>query len=204
MRLAPEDIVIEHGGNAVRLRPSLRAAYRLDHRHGSFGRLVEGIQQMNITIIADIFNECGGTDATARRLLMSKVDADGVASLQHLVLPLFDLLAACYGVEPDEEHAAEHRERVTGGPFSMRKALEEAFTIATGWLGWTPSEALNATPSQIAAAYRGHTGRLRALYGGADNQSEQLDYDPRNIPSETEVAEGVARLKAMTNAGKRT
>lgn len=202
-RLAPDDIVIEHGGNAVRLRPSLRAAYRLDHRHGSFGRLVEAIQTLDVTIIADIVAECSANDPAARRLLMGRVEDNGVRDLRHLALPLFDLLAACYGVAADEEHHAEKRERVSGKPFDMRRAMEELFTIATGWLGWTAEDALNATPAQIVAAHRGHIAKLHAIYGGGEKADKPDEYDPQNLPTDEEVAEGIARLKALPGLKRR-
>lgn len=201
MRLASDDIVIEHGGNAVRLRPSLRAAYRLDHRHGGFGRVVEGLQQTNITIIADIIAETSDNDPAARRLLMARVAENGIRDLRHIVEPLFNLVAACYGVEADEEHPAEKRERITGKPLNIRRALEDAFAIATGWLGWSANDALNATPAQIAAAYRGYVAKLHAIYGGGEDRRDE--YDPAALPSDEEVREGIAKLKAMTGAGKR-
>ncbi|MBX9452638.1 MAG: hypothetical protein KL801_12525 [Mesorhizobium sp.] len=201
MRLASDDIVIEHGGNAVRLRPSLRAAYRLDHRHGGFGRVFAGILEANVTVIADIIAECSDNDPAARRLLMGKVAENGVRDLQHLADPLFNLLAACYGVSADDEHPAEKRERVTGKPFNMRRSLEDLFAVATGWLGWSADDALNATVAQIIAARDGHIAKLHAIYGGGE-EKKRTEYDPQDLPSDAEVREGIAKLKAMTGAGK--
>ncbi|MHA6646420.1 hypothetical protein ACX3P1_28430, partial [Mesorhizobium sp. A623] len=62
MRLAYDDIVISHGSNAVRLMPSLRAAYRLQHKHG-VGKLVRAVNEGNLTIIYDILAEGGGDAA---------------------------------------------------------------------------------------------------------------------------------------------
>lgn len=204
MRLAPDDFVIVHGSHRVRVKPSMRAAYRLDHRHHSIGYIVHGIQQLNVTVMADVIAECGDSDVDARRLLIAKVDENGVADLQHLVDPLIDLIIACYGIPREADQGAAHPKRA-GEPVPFRQQFEELFAIATGWLGWTPEEAVTATPDQIAAAYRGHVNKLHAIYGGGDDAAEQRPvYDPRDVPSDDEVAAGIAKLKAHTGAGKRS
>lgn len=192
MRLAPDNIVIEHGGKTVRLRPSLRAAFRLNEKHG-FGQLVQAIEETNVSIIADIIEET--SDAlTARRLLMAKVDANGVRAIQHLSRPLFDLLIACYGADLETPPAEARLQR--GKPFSTAAALSELYTVATGWLGWTAEEALAAIPSQIVAAHEGHIAKLRALNGTSEQPDET--YDPRDLPTDEQVREGIEKLRAFT------
>lgn len=202
--IAPSTITVTHGKLAVRLRPSLGAAYRLDVKHGSFGRVVEGVQQMNVGIIADILAQCGDDPAAARRLLISKIDAKGAHDLEHLIEPLFCVIADCYGVRSHREHPAERRERATGEPFNMRRALEELFAIATGWLGWSVADTLAATPLQIIAAHEGHIARLKAIHGTTDDAGQhQPEYDPRDLPTDAEIAANIAKLKAETKRGRR-
>ncbi|WP_454917283.1 hypothetical protein [Xanthobacter sediminis] len=42
------------------------------------------------------------------------------------------------------------------------------FKTATGWLGWTPAEALAAPMPMIEAAFDGRVDLLRAIFGGAE------------------------------------
>lgn len=193
MRLVSEDIVIDHGGNAVRLRPSLRAAYLLEAKH-TFGHVVQGILDLNVAIMADIIAATSG-DPGARRILVAKIDANGVRDLQHLVLPFHELIADCYGVRSDQEHRSETRARQNKGkPFDLKEALGEVYAVATGFLGWTPEAALNATPLQIVEA---SNFKQRMLSGNKD-----ADHDPRDDVSEEEVQAGIAALKANAKRGK--
>ncbi|WEJ38169.1 hypothetical protein [Sinorhizobium prairiense] len=52
-RPAYEEVTIAHGGNAVTLRPSLRAAAILESRYG-FPALYRALDELNITIISEI------------------------------------------------------------------------------------------------------------------------------------------------------
>lgn len=198
-RLASDDIVIVHGGNAVHLRPSLRAAYRLECRHG-LTTLVRGIEECNTIIIGDMIAECSDNGPAARRLLTARVNENGVRDLQHLAEPLIDLLAGCYGLSQDGDSHAEKRERA-GKPLSIRKSLEELFAIATGWLGWTADDALNATVPQIITAHRGHIAKLHAIYGGGEEKQDG-EYDPQDLPSDEEVKQGIAILKVNARRGR--
>ncbi|GKX34645.1 MAG: hypothetical protein MnENMB40S_22630 [Rhizobiaceae bacterium MnEN-MB40S] len=196
------EIVVEHNGTVVHLRPSLRAAYLLEEKHKSFGRLVEGVQTLNITVIEDILDVTSDHNPDARRLLIGKVTDNGVRDLQHLLLPLFDVIATCYGVDGDPkdetpEQSAKKRER-PGKSFSMRRMLDEAYTIATAWLGWSPNEALDSTPAQIAMSWEAYVKRHNAMTGQGDQNSNATEFDPRDLPTDEEVREGIARLRAMS------
>ena len=45
--------------------------------------------------------------------------------------------------------------------------------MATGWLGWSPDTAWNATLPEIINAFEGHTDKLKALCGGDDEEQNQ-------------------------------
>lgn len=196
MRLAPDDIVIRHGSLAVRLRPSLRAAFRLLDRH-TFTGLIVGLDTINLTIIRDIIHETTD-DPNADRVMIARVDAHGVRDLQHLFDPLVRLLCACYGFDPDAKHTVETRQD-QGEPSSVRAYLGELFTIATGWLGWSADAALAATPEQIIAANKGFIAKHRAINGVKDEGDDNSHFEAENLPSEDEVRKGIARLKALSS-----
>lgn len=196
-RLAAEETVIMHGGNAVRLRPSLRAAYRLESRFRLLN-VLNGIAACNVEIIEAILAETAVDPIAARRLLIASVDADGVRQLQRLADPLTTIVAHSYGVADyaDEEHPVEHRERA-GKPFSILQSLASLFEIATGWLEWSADDALAATPAQILAAQKGYVAKQLWLNGQTDNTMGAGGNDPRDLPSDAQVKEGIARLKAL-------
>lgn len=200
--IAPSVITVTHGKLTVRLRPSLGAAYRLDHKHQSIGYIIRGIQEMNVGVMADVLAETSDDILTARRLLMAKVDANGVRDLGHLIDPLITLILASYGIDLDAK--AEKQHRPAGKPFEWRTALEEAFSIATGFLGWPPQTAWDATPAEIASAYKGHVAKLKAIYGTKDDEGQQqVESDPRDLPTDAEIKSNIAKLKAEALRGKR-
>ncbi|WP_219907819.1 phage tail assembly chaperone, partial [Cereibacter changlensis] len=46
----------------------------------------------------------------------------------------------------------------------------ELFQIATGWLGWSPDTAWNATPAEITCAFDGHVAMLKTIHRSADEE----------------------------------
>lgn len=202
MQLAATDTLLRHGGDIVRLRPSLRAAVILETRYSLFPVLT-GIADCSVEMIEAIIDLTAVDPIAARRLLIAKVDRHGVRQLQHLWQPLFDLVCACYGVgeNPDEGYQQQRQEQA-GKRVSMIEALATLYQIATGWLGWTPDQALSATADQIIEAHKGFLAKHRAMNGIADDADEAGQYDPRNLPSDEEIADAKARLKHIAKGGR--
>jgi hypothetical protein len=189
------DIRISHGDDTVRLVPSLRAAYLLNQRHG-MGKLVDGINEGSLSIILDIISKSGNAVA-ALALVERKLQAHFGKALADLQEQAFQFLAACFGVDddPDIDHPADK----PGESFDLQKALADLFEIATGCLGWTPTDAWAATPAEIMAAQRGLITKLKAVNGTAEAEPE---HDPREEVSEAEVRTGLARLRAEARRGR--
>lgn len=198
MRLATDDIVISHGRDAVRLRPSLRAAYRLNRRYG-MGKLFHGVNDGNLSVMLDIVAE-GGDPLAARSIVERNVQAHLGNALYDLKDPLFAFLVVSFGVDddPDSVHPAEARAR-TGKPFDLEQALTKFFEIATGWLGWTPADTWAATPAEILAAQRGLIAKLKAIHGATEDKPE---YDPHEEITPEQLKENIAKMKSLT--GKST
>jgi hypothetical protein len=165
MPLAPDNIVILHGGNAVQLRPSLRAAYRLHAKHG-VDNLFAGIADGRLGVILDILAEGGVSNPPCV--------ADSRAGLRDILAawtkPLIQFLGICFGAEDDQRPASK---ATPTKPADMESGLISLFEIGTGWLGWTPTETWAATPAEILAAQRGHIAKLKAIYGSADQDDKQ-------------------------------
>ena len=184
MRLAVDDIALEVGiGRTLHLRPSLRAAFRLEKQYG-FQRLFLGVQEGHLGVIIDVIAE--GASATSKQVLALLHGRPLALLLSRLVEPLFRFLCKLAGIEPDAEESAVEGKRV-----SYADHYSTLYAIATGWLGWSPSEAWAATPDEIMVAYKGRSDMLRAIFGGADEPVTEK-------PDEAQLdREGLARLKSM-------
>jgi hypothetical protein len=190
MRLAP-DIVIAHGGNAVRLRPSLRAAALLQHKHG-LGKVVRGISEANFDVILDIIT-AATDDPAAYRILVKRIDERGYCCLYELADELTRLVAASFGIEADTNPAKPRNS--ADKEFTIEESLEQLFEIGTGWLGWSPADTWAATPAEIIVAQRGLVAKLKAIHGSAEDKPA---YDPREPVAPAEIAQGIATLRALS------
>lgn len=190
MRLAGEPTLISFGSSTARLRPSLRAAYLLQRQHG-IGVLMDGIQNNRLAPVLGLIETTADDPATARDIIIARIQAHGIRSLSDLAPLFYQLLADTYGIDPDVEHPVE---RDPGKPFNMRKALEDLFEFATGWLQWSPAETWAATVTEILAAQRGHYTKLRAIHGGSDNDTD-TPADPLQELTPEELAQERAKLR---------
>lgn len=206
MRLAHDGIFIAHGSLTVRMIPSLRAAYRLQRKHG-LTRLMQGLEQGRLEIIRDIADEAN--DPLIADKIIDRHFAGGFEkALASILPPFYAFLAACYGIDssnPDNPTHAETMER-QGKPFSFTTAFEDLFEIGTGWLQWTPAETWEATPAEILAAQRGLIAKLKAIHGSADDKDDtdhaSRPYDPREEVSPDEVRANIAKLKDLSKRGR--
>ncbi len=162
MRLAAEELTIRVGPEVVYLRPTLRAALRLERKHGGFDRLFRLVADGHLGAIADVIAESSDRRSDIPRLL-NDLAAGGIkAALDGLTVPILAHVMALAGIDPESKpEDAAAAETVTFAEHHAR-----LFRIATGWLGWTPAEAWNATAAEIVEAYRGRMELLTAIFGG--------------------------------------
>jgi hypothetical protein len=202
MPLAPDILVIEHGGNAVRLTPSLRAAYRLHSMHG-VDKLFAGIAEGRLGVILDILAEGGAAHPPIFRTGLRD-------TLDRLKKPLYQFLAISFGADDGDQRPTS--KATSSAAIDIKVSLAALFEIGTGWLGWTPAETWAATPAEILAAQRGHVAKLKAIYGSGEKDGEP---SRPNVYSTERLAEidqlghdpdfdraGFAALKAKLKAGQ--
>jgi hypothetical protein len=154
-RPAYEQVTIAHGGNTVTLRPNLRAAATLEARHG-FPALFRAPFDLNLTIISDIILTASrpGHDATA---FLSSISGKPLFPFFMAVRqPLADLVSMFM---PAPNPKAEPSTG-TGKPMPWSEVFATLYDSETGWLGWTPDTAWNATPTEITRAMSAHFDRL--------------------------------------------
>lgn len=183
-QLAYDAIALEYGGNAVFLRPSLRAAIHLERLHGGFPELLRKIEEFDTLTIWHVIKESAGMAATEP--LFAHVAAHPLKDFQKAAQgPCIELVAAFFPEAPETD--AERPS--TAIPTPWGELFKELYGFATGWLDWTPETAWNTTPQEITDAFAAHIAKLKAIYGEADDeatgptaeqrkQNEALGLDP--------------------------
>ncbi|WP_020187107.1 hypothetical protein [Methylopila sp. 73B] len=177
MTLAARDITVEIGGGSIRLRPTLRAATRLEREHG--------LQKLGALLAQ------GSISATAA-ILAEHVDTvpavtvhDAMRLAPDLLLHLTQL--ADLGEQPTGKG------KPTGKPIALVDLHHQLFGLGTGVLGWTPAETYAASPAEILAAYNVRRKLLATLFGGAtDNTDAAAD-----LPTPEERKAGIEALRAL-------
>lgn len=171
-----DSITIIVDGDEVDLRPSLRCAMRLERsRTGSFQALARELMQGSLTAAVDIVEP--HTDFSREYLaecILPQLDA--------LKPVLLSYLAACTGIDPDDkaDEAPKGKKAKSAKPVTSAEYLLSLYRIGTGWLGWTPTETLHATPAEISESYTGKIEMLKAIYGSGEDKVKPEDTRPLN------------------------
>ncbi|CAJ0861941.1 hypothetical protein AMST5_01443 [freshwater sediment metagenome] len=174
MALADE-ITITFDGERITLRPTLRAAMRLERRFDGFDDLIRGVVDQNISVMSALVEE---TAEYPRNNLGDFLAYDCRKPMAYkvagLVEPLMALVMSLAGVDLDNLEDVIDSE-VEKTPFAEHHT--RLFKVATGWLGWAPEDAWNATPGEIKAAYEGRLDMLKAIFGGGEEKSPAITED---------------------------
>lgn len=169
--LAREDeFELSHGGITVRLRASLRAALRLERLHDGFPGLLHKLDEFDTSTIRAVIR-AAATDQKDADALLAAVRTLPLRPFHHACAgPVLALCASFLApIHHDSGTAPAQTGNAEARPWA--EVFAEMYQIATGWLGWTPSEAWQATPAEIAQAFEGHIGKLKAIHG-ATNETD--------------------------------
>lgn len=202
--LAADDITLTIGGETLFLRPSLRAAIRLERKHG-LPALAEGIATGNLTVLTAILGECGAPPDVFYGLSLGHALPEAMAAAA-------DLLPLVYGFDRErEEGPQKHRSSHT---VTRAQHFAELYRIGTGQLGWTPSDTLDATPHEIIEASRGRSefviSILRARLGIVDDDDPgpsapapaNLNLRSEDVLKRAEAERDVDGLMALAALGR--
>lgn len=171
MQLADE-ITIEFEHEVIRLRASLRAAFRLERQHGGFDKIIHAIADGNLSVMADVVQESSNTTLRGFLDCVGKLPMrDAIARMTE---PLSAHVLALAGADGEANEAKPGAQRI---PFS--EYFPKLFRMATGWCGMSPSQAWEATPAEIAEAYKGRLELLGAMFGGGKATDEPNDAELR-------------------------
>jgi hypothetical protein len=172
MRLADDEITIDFGHEVIRLRASLRAAFRLERQHGGFDKIIQAIADGNLSVMADVVRESSNTTLGGFLDCVGKLPLR--TAIERIAEPLSAHVMALAGVDAESSKAQPGAERI---PFS--EYFPKLFRLATGWCGMSPSDAWEATPAEITEAYKGRLELLGACFGGGKTTDEPDDEESR-------------------------
>lgn len=194
MTLAPDAIVIELDGAVLSLRPTLKAALRLDRREGGFPALVEEIVDGNMGAMADVIHEAADRP-TAIVDLLRDTAIHGAERLIELREPLLQYLGqlVAHEAQAGEEGKPEKSADQNAPTISRAEYLDRLFRIGTGYIGWTPAETLAASPAELQAAYEGRLDLLKAIFGTGDEEKREAR---KQIPLSQRVSATMSALGA--------
>jgi len=188
LRLANEEATLSHAGMDVRLRPSLRAATQIERSHDGLLNLERRIFEFHTGTIREIIFTTAIDELEGKAFLVH-FDRAPLKDLVSAIVPA--LISLCAGFIPQPRNATGSKANGTPQPFSELYA--DLYEYATGWLGWTPETAWNATPTEIDRAYSGHIAKLKTIDGG-DNDTHS---DPLAEVSPETVKQGISRLREL-------
>jgi len=181
--LAREDIRLAHGSHTVRLRPTLRAATRLERLHNGYGPLFDRLAAFHIGTVHEIIRTAATDPDQADRFLASFAAAPLQRLAEITQAPLADLITGFLLPQSSKGDTGQGR----AVPWS--EAYAQLFRFGTGWLQWTPQETWNATPDEILEAVEGHIGKLKAIHGAADDDEAEHTQDDYTADRLHQIAE---------------
>ncbi|MGV2137390.1 hypothetical protein ACQZ45_05355 [Agrobacterium sp. 16-2014-1-2a] len=201
-RASFEQVEISHGGIAVTLRPSLRAATILEERFG-LPALHAALEDLNYTVICEIIraSEISSGTPNAAAFLTAVQRRPLLPFFLAVRAPLFELVSMLTPA-PEKRVQPLH---TTGKQVTWAEVFAALYDRATGWLGWTPEQAWNATPTEIDRAYRAHLEKLKAIHGGGSDDEKEPDPEQaeRNVAAGLDPEFDRAGLQALKSSGRR-
>ncbi|RAH97622.1 hypothetical protein DLJ53_27595 [Acuticoccus sediminis] len=170
------------------LIPTLRAAMTLNNRFG-METILDGVIREKFSIIEAVIHACAVNAnprdiAKATRLALRPYPAPAFTeAILNVVLGLAGATPDLYEDADDTEATKGTKSTTSTEKPNPKRFYAELFEVATGWLGYTPKDALDCTPGQILAAQRGRAKLLNQLFGSGAKDKAQKPYvakDPKS------------------------
>ncbi len=166
-----DEITLTYGNHAVGLRPSLRAATYLERLHDGFPALVRKIEEFDTRTIAAIITATADMQA-AQALFLYASTKPLSAFRQATQAPLIALVTALLPRPKETPKGTANASTAANAPQPWKDVFADLYGLATGWLGWTPDTAWNATPQEITDAFTAHVEALKAIHGAAEDDDD--------------------------------
>ena len=186
-RRAFEQVEVSFGGNTVALHPSLRAATILEARYG-FPALFRALDELNLTIIADTILSASSSGQDGAAFLSGHLGGPLSPFFLAVRQPLAELISMFLPAPVQSLDTAPRTDK----PLPWPEFYAGLYDVATGWLGWTPEQAWNATPTEISRAYAAHVEKLKAIHGSSEDDKGKPSRKPHDHEQAARnVAEGL-------------
>ncbi len=160
---AYEEVVLEHGGNVVTLRPCLRAACHLERLHDGFPTLIDRLDGFHVGTVREVVLTAGTNRKEASAFLASFEGKPVYALFSAVHQPLSALIGMFF---PAQEKPSK---QTTGKLATWRTVYADLYSMATGFLRWSPDRAWNATPTEIDRAIAGYVAARSPINQSADD-----------------------------------
>ncbi|MGW1423189.1 phage tail assembly chaperone [Bradyrhizobium manausense] len=171
MRLAANSFRLQLGSKVYALRPTLRAAFHLHHKHG-FPELYRAILDGSYTASMDLI--------AATSEVMPAASISTILGAREQLLEFVLILSG----------ANANNDKPQSGEFiSFEEYIADLYKVGAGHLGWRPDVVWNATPAEILAARDGRMDLLKDILTAVFGSKEQSD-----------DASDVTNIKADLNA----
>ncbi|WJR76007.1 hypothetical protein [Bradyrhizobium sp. NP1] len=192
MQLAAERFYLKLGSEVFTLRPTLRAAFFLNQKYDGFHNLSRYIAEGSLTTASDLITETVTEKAAwaSYALTDNSIVLDLMAARDQLLEFVLILMGA---KQPDHAPA-------DAKPITFEEYHTKLYQIATGWLGWTPVVAWDATPAEIINAHQGRLEMLKAIFGGRRDDTETIDVKDADARAELNA---LGDLSVTTMSGVR-
>ena len=180
--LAPNPTILSiEGVGKFTLKPTLATAIRLDRAFGNkgFAPIIEALKGESLTAITIILAE--GGDITGLKYLPDNALA---VTLPQICVALIRFVVDLAMVELEPSFSKEPSVTPDGETIAVHSFYQELFGLATGVMGWTPSQAYEASPVEILIAYKARIkfvgDILRAAFGSSENDDNTVTNGPSN------------------------
>ncbi len=197
-QLAHDAIALEYGGHTVFLRPSLRAAMHLERLHGGFPDLLRKLEEFDTLTVWHVIT--AGAGRTATDALFRYAAAQPLSGFYNAAYAaLFEFYKALTLQSSETEKQAQNSTQ----PLPWSDLFKQLYGYATGWMGWQPEAAWNATPQDITDAFEAHMSKLMAIHGAPEEDQDGPTDDQRydnalnGFDPEFDRA-GLANLRALS------
>lgn len=186
------EALLQHGPHAVLLRACLRAAVALENLPGGLPAVLDRIAGQNYTTIKAAIRATATDRLAAERLLASLEGQPLQGFIQRAQIALLDVVAHML---PASKDAAS--ESPSGPAVPWREHFKDLYGYGTGWLGWPPETAWNASIQEITAALDARIKHLIAMHGGAEGEDQPGTRTGQPTASNIYTAEQLAQVEAL-------
>ena len=183
------EIALTHAGNSVVLRASLRAAVNIDNLDGGLPAVLDRLAGGHLSTVKATIR-AAATDRHQAERFLSSLDGQPLRPFLEEAAPACVALVAATLPSPEDDQAKPRsttRAETTGKPWAAH--FTDLYRYATGWLGWTPATAWDASCDEITTAFAAHVGRLVAVNGGKRDDEADDPAGPVNVYSADRMTE---------------